>query len=72
MENAVVGKPAIRIEGFEDHATNTANIHFRDIRLADRAAISVKDCTKVSFQDVRTVSGRKPAYRVENADDVSY
>jgi exo-poly-alpha-galacturonosidase len=72
MENAVTGKPAITIDGFEGAEKNTAGIHFRDIRMAAGSTISVKNCAGISFQNVLTHDGEKPNYAITNAESVDH
>ena len=68
MSNAIVGKPAIVIDGYAGHQQNTAGIRFEDIRLTDGSKVSLSNCTDVSFRDVLTTAGQKPAYKLTNAD----
>jgi polygalacturonase len=72
MENAVTGKPAITIDGFEGAEKNTANIHFKDIRMAAGSTIAVKNCTGISFRNVLTQDGEKPNYAITNAESVDH
>ena len=72
MTDAVTGKPAIVIDGFEESKENTANISFRNIRLPDGTGIVARDCAKLSFQDVLTAGGEKPVYQISNSEAVRY
>ncbi len=72
MENAVTGKPAIVIDGFEDSKQRMTNIRFQNIRVADGTRVSVSNATGISFRDVMTAGGKAPVYRVTNAEKISY
>jgi hypothetical protein len=72
MENAVTGKPAITIDGYEDAEKNTTNIHFQDIRMAAGSTIAVKNCAGISFRNVLTRDGEKPNYAITNAESVDH
>lgn len=72
MENAVTNRPAIVIDGYEGHEMNTANIRFRNIRVADGTRVSVKNAAGVSFRNVLTRGGEKPVYEVKDAKEVDY
>lgn len=72
MTDAVTGKPAIVIDGYEESKANTANISFRNIRLPDGTRIVARDCARISFQDVLTAGGEKPVYQISNSEAVRY
>ena len=72
MTNAVTGKPAIVVDGFEGAEKNTANIRFKNIRVADGTQVSVKNATDISFRDVLTAGGDNPVYHVKDAEGISY
>lgn len=72
MENGVTGKPAITIDGYEGAEKNTANIHFKDIRMAAGSTVAVQNCTGISFRNVLTQDGEKPNYTITNAESVDH
>ncbi len=72
MSNAVKGKPAILINGYEDYNENISNILFKDIVVADSSTISISNCTRVSFDNVLSVKGNKPVFKEMNTGNISY
>ena len=72
ISNAVNGKPAITIDGFEGFIENTANIRFNDILIADGTLVSLNNCSNISFDNVRSVSAEKPVYQVKNTKNIKF
>lgn len=69
---APAGVPVIDINGFKDPAHRLKNVSFSNVMLPESSKVVVNDAEKISFSNVRSVTGAKPAYVLSNSGDVTY
>ncbi|GAB3868282.1 glycoside hydrolase family 28 protein [Hymenobacter segetis] len=72
LSEASAAEPAININGFKDPAHRLRNVTFSNIRLPDNAKVVINDAERVSFTEVKSASGVKPAYSATGSVDISY
>jgi exo-poly-alpha-galacturonosidase len=62
----------MNLNGFNDPAHRLRNLTFQNIVLPDSAKVLINDAEKLKFVNVKTVSGSKPAYIINNSSDIVY
>jgi polygalacturonase len=67
LSGAPVKDPVININGFKDPAHKLRNVSFINVLLPDSAKVQVTDAEKVKFTNVRSVTGVKPTYIINNS-----
>ncbi|WP_170113669.1 glycoside hydrolase family 28 protein [Mucilaginibacter yixingensis] len=67
LTGALIKEPVIDINGFNDPQHKLRNVVFQKINLPEDAAVKITDADNVSFQNVKTVSGKAPKYLAENS-----
>ncbi|MDP4209742.1 MAG: glycoside hydrolase family 28 protein [Bacteroidota bacterium] len=70
MTKASTKKPLISVDGFSDPAHYFKNLVFKDIKLPEGAVVTLKCCDNVLFDNVTSVSGKKPDYQVNNCTNL--
>jgi exo-poly-alpha-galacturonosidase len=60
-------EPVININGFQEPGHRLKNVVFQNITLPENAKVLIKDADGVAFTTVKTVSGQKPVFTVENS-----
>ncbi|MFT3827667.1 MAG: glycoside hydrolase family 28 protein [Chitinophagaceae bacterium] len=71
MKDAKTTEPVMIINGFKE-AHHLRNLTFSKIVLPDGAKILINDAEKATFTNVKTVSGAKPVYTVNNSTEIVY
>jgi len=72
LSKASVKEPVININGFKDPAHHLKNVSFTNIIVPENANVVIFDAEKVTFTNVQSVSGAKPAYVGNNSTDIVY
>jgi len=72
MSMAANGSTAIDLNGFKDPAHRLRNVDFNNILLPEQAKIVVNDAEKIKFTSVKSSTGTKPQYVVNNSSEVIY
>jgi len=72
LSKAGVKEPVININGFNDPAHKLRNVRFNNILLPENAKVVINDAEKVKFTKVKSASGAKPGYNVNNSTDIIY
>lgn len=72
LSKANAKEPVININGFKDPAHKLKSVKFNDVTLPDGAKVLVNDVENVRFTDVKTLSGSKPQYVINNGTGVEY
>lgn len=70
LSAAPVKEPVIDINGFKDPAHRLRNVTFSHIMLPENAKIVINDAERVTFTDVKSVSGGKPEYIETNSTGI--
>lgn len=63
---------AIDINGFKDPAHRLKNVTFTNIILPEQSTVVVNDAEKIKFTEVKSATGAKPQYMVNNSSEVIY
>ncbi|MBB6238229.1 polygalacturonase [Pedobacter sp. AK013] len=63
---------AIDINGFKDPAHRLRNVIFTNITLPEQSKIIVNDAEKIKFTEVKSATGNKPLFMVNNSSEVIY
>jgi exo-poly-alpha-galacturonosidase len=69
---ASVKEPVININGFTEPGHRLRNVSFQDITLPNNAQVAISDAEAIKFTNVKTVSGEKPAFVVQNSSNIRY
>jgi polygalacturonase len=72
LSDAGIKEPVIDINGFKDPEHLLRNVTFTNIKLPENAKVVINDADKVTFTNVKSVSGSKPDYVVKNSKDINY
>lgn len=72
LKAASVKEPVININGFKDPAHKLKNVKFNNVTLPDGGKVIVNDAQNVRFANVKTVSGSKPEYAINNSTQTTY
>lgn len=72
LSQASVKEPVININGFKDPAHLLKNVQFINIKMPENAKVLINDAEKIIFTDVRSPSGAKPEFTVNNGKEISY
>ena len=72
LSAASVKEPVININGFKDPAHKLRNVTFENIVMPANAKVVINDAEKIKFENVKTVSGSKPAYEINNSTNINY
>lgn len=70
LSKASLKKPVIDINGFNDPAHRLRNVSFTNIILPQDAKVVINDAEKVTFTTVKSASGVKPTYVVNNSTEI--
>jgi polygalacturonase len=72
LSQASVKEPVININGFKDPAHLLKNVQFTNVKMPENAKVLINDAEKIIFTDVRSASGAKPEFTVNNGKEISY
>ena len=72
MTSANPNKPAIFVEGFPVKTNYTRDLSFKDIKLPENTTITLSNCKDLNFQNVLTISGEKPVFKVTDSEKINY
>lgn len=72
LSNASIKEAVIDINGFKDIAHRLRNVTFTNVILPENAKVVINEAQGVKFTDVKSVSGIKPQYAVNNSTDINY
>ncbi len=72
LSQASVKEPVININGFKDPAHLLRNVQFTNVKMPENAKVLINDAEKILFTDVRSASGAKPEFTVNNGREISY
>ncbi len=72
LSKANIKEPVININGFKDPAHKLKNVVFTNIVLPENGKVVINDAERVKFVQVKTTSGGKPQYEVNNSTTISY
>ncbi|UAY53797.1 glycosyl hydrolase family 28 protein [Arachidicoccus terrestris] len=72
LTTAPVNKPVIDINGFAEDGHALKNVRFENVRLPEKAEISVTDGKNIRFENVKTVSGKKAIYKITDCERIEY
>ncbi|TCD05607.1 glycoside hydrolase family 28 protein [Pedobacter frigidisoli] len=72
MSMAIANSPVININGFKDPKHRLKNVIFSNILLPENAKVVVNDAVKINFNNVKSVAGIKPGYKVTNGFEMRY
>lgn len=70
MTEAPTNKPVISIDGFEDPNYYFRNIVFKDVKLPEKASVSIKYCDNIQFENVLNGKGGRPIYTIEKSINI--
>jgi exo-poly-alpha-galacturonosidase len=65
-------EPVININGFREPGHRLQDVTFQNIILPEGAKVVVNDAGRVTFANVRSVSGQKPQYDVQNSSGIDF
>jgi exo-poly-alpha-galacturonosidase len=69
---ASVKEPVININGFTEPGHRLRNVSFQAITLPNNAQVAINNAEAIKFTNVKTVSGTKPAFVVQNSSNIRY
>ena len=72
MTESNIKKTTISVEGFAGVKNYTRSLFFKDIKLPEKATVMLSNCKDVSFQNVLTVSGEKPVFKVTDSENINF
>ncbi len=72
LSDASTKEPVIDINGFKDPAHKLKNVTFENIVMPSNSKVVINDAQKIKFENVKTVSGSKPAYVINNSTSINY
>ncbi len=72
LSAASLKEPVIDINGFKDPAHRLRNVTFSNIALPDGAKVMINDAERVTFTNVKSVTGSKPQYVATNSTEIVY
>lgn len=70
LTQANTNEPVININGFKDPEHKLRNVLFTNIILPLNGKVLINDAEQVKFEQVKTISGSKPEYLVNNSSDI--
>ena len=72
LSKASIKEPVIDINGFKVPGYRLKNVRFENIIVPENAHVVINDAGKVSFKNVKSASGIKPLYTINNSVDIAY
>ncbi|QJD95243.1 glycoside hydrolase family 28 protein [Mucilaginibacter robiniae] len=72
LSKAVVKEPVIDINGFTDPGHQLRNVTFTNITVPENAKVKINNAEQVKFTDVKSATGNKPQYVVNNSSAITY
>jgi exo-poly-alpha-galacturonosidase len=72
LSGAGTKEAVININGFKDPAHLLKNVSFSNILLPENSVVSITDAKEIQLNNVKSVTGIKPKYVLENCTDVKY
>ena len=70
LSKAPIKEPVIDINGFKEPGHRLKNVTFQNIILPENANVTINDAEKVKFTNVKTVSGAKPQFTINNSSGI--
>ncbi len=72
LSAASTKEPVININGFKDPLHRLKQVSFTHVNVPENAQVLVNDGEKIKFVNVKSISGAKPQYRVNNSVEIEY
>jgi exo-poly-alpha-galacturonosidase len=72
LSKASVNEPVIDINGFKVAGYRLKNVSFNNILMPENSKVVINNAEKVTFTNVKSASGIKPVYTVNNSVDITY
>jgi len=72
LSKASAKEPVIDINGFKDLQHRLRNVTFQNITLPENAKVVINDAERVKFTNVKSATGSKPRYIVNNSSGIDY
>ncbi len=72
LSNANTNEPVININGFKDPKNLLKNVKFENIILPQNAKVIINDAKKITFSNVKSITGEKPEFVIVNGKEIVY